>query len=160
MKDIFGFSQMSITPEWKLAIAALTIQLYWRKYKRRQLANAARHAKKEGRKKHHMLPDWISTVIVEKQNRHLRAIYAKRPFRTGSYIPSAASFTAMPRKTTGKPSPAVLSFNYAIDQYSASKRQLKVPPRKVAPRKVAPRSILPQIRSAPPRARGTRLQST
>ena len=151
-KDIADFRQMSITPEWKLAIAALTIQLYWRKYKRRQLANAARRAKKEGRKKHHKLPDWISTVIVEKQNRHLRAIYATRPFRTGSYVPSAASFPAMPRKTAGKPSPAVLSFNYAIDQYSASKRKVKV-----SPRKVSPRNILPQIRSAPPRVREGRI---
>ena len=129
-------------------------------YTHASCASAARRAKKEGRKKHHKLPDWISTVIVEKQNRHLRAIYAKRPFRTGSYIPSAASFPAMPRKTAGKPSPAVLSFNYAIDQYSASKRKLKVSPRKVSPRKLAPRSILPQIRSAPPRSRGARLQST
>ncbi|XP_067936674.1 uncharacterized protein [Watersipora subatra] len=96
--------------EWKQQIAACTIQLAWRKYARRQLLA---RIKRTGSLAVHV---WDPSMLSMKQKQLMQQIYGEYMYAP-SWHPTLAA-PSRPHWLCQQPSPAALSFNYAIDQYS------------------------------------------
>lgn len=106
------------TAEWREAVAALTIQLFWRQYKRRKLVAAA------ARRKMAYLDEWrvkqrIKTEFTEKaasQRSKFTAVYKNQTLSHPYHAPGPAPMYR-PAYVTRTPSAAVTSFNFAVGSY-------------------------------------------
>jgi len=106
------------TSEWREAVAALTIQLFWRQYKRRKLVKAA------ARRKNAYLDEWrvkqnIKTEFTDKvtsQRTKFTAVY-KNQTLSHPYHAAGPAPMYRPSYVTRTPSAAVTSFNFAVGSY-------------------------------------------
>jgi ankyrin repeat protein len=106
------------TNEWREAVAALTIQLFWRQYKRRKLVAAA------ARRKDAYLDEWrikqhIKKEFSEKsgqQRSKFAAVYNKQVLAHPYHAPGPITMYR-PRDVIATPSAAVQSFNFAVGSY-------------------------------------------
>ncbi|XP_064646687.1 inversin-like [Lineus longissimus] len=95
--------------EWYRQIAALTIQLAWRKYYRRKLMRSLTPRSR------HIMHMWDPEVIATKQRAMLRDIYCEE-LQVPVWHPKLHP-PVRPSWFKYIPSPAALSFNFAVDQY-------------------------------------------
>ncbi|XP_074644688.1 uncharacterized protein LOC141901380 [Tubulanus polymorphus] len=95
--------------EWIRQIAALTIQLAWRKYCRKRLLKTITPNRK------HVVHTWDPESVSLKQKTIVKEIYSEK-IKPGGWTPTNNRPT---RPTWSKyvPSPAALSYNFAVDQY-------------------------------------------
>uniref|UniRef100_A0A8W8L3R3 Uncharacterized protein n=1 Tax=Magallana gigas TaxID=29159 RepID=A0A8W8L3R3_MAGGI len=94
--------------EFEKSIAALTIQLAWRKYYRRKLLRQLHPNKRQ-------LHMWDPEVIAMKQRALVKSVYGEKvnaPF----WHPQQRKHTR-PYWAKWIPSPAALSYNFAVDNY-------------------------------------------
>jgi len=106
------------TAEWREAVAALTIQLFWRQYKRRKLVKAA------ARRKNAYLDEWRVKQSIkrefsekaEQQRSKFTAVYKKQVTAHPYHAPGPVPMYR-PSYVTRTPSAAVTSFNFAVGSY-------------------------------------------
>ncbi|XP_065888702.1 inversin-like [Dysidea avara] len=95
--------------EWKRELAALIIQLAWRQYKRRKLL-------KQSMKRRRILHEWSPSVLAAKQRALVDKVYGQE-LKAFHYEPPQPKPMVRPAYMKFVPSPAALSYNFAIDQY-------------------------------------------
>ena len=96
--------------QWQEQIAALTIQLAYRQYCRRKMANRATRRQR-------VVHPWSPTVIAGQQRERVRSVYGTRqPFV--QYEPHRRRPTDRPEYFKVIPSPAATSFQFALASYS------------------------------------------
>lgn len=94
--------------EWERQIAALTIQLYWRKFYRRKLLKSIHPNRRQ-------LQMWDPEIVALKQQALIYQIYSEQlmvPFWHPVLKPAVRPFWFHLI-----PSPAAVSYNFAVDQY-------------------------------------------
>ncbi|KAK7501505.1 hypothetical protein BaRGS_00007309 [Batillaria attramentaria] len=94
--------------EWERQIAALTIQLYWRKFYRRKLLKSLHPNRRQ-------LQMWDPDIVALKQQALISQIYSEQlmvPFWHPRLKPAVRPFWFHLI-----PSPAAVSYNFAVDQY-------------------------------------------
>lgn len=101
---------------WRFQIAALTIQLAWRQYKRRKMQMQSQMTKRKGR---HPVSEWAPSVLAEKQRLRVFEIYST-PSRSKPYTPPRLRPMHRPAYMSYIVPPAVTSFNFAVDSYAAA----------------------------------------
>ncbi|KAK6166345.1 hypothetical protein SNE40_023064 [Patella caerulea] len=94
--------------EWEEQIAALTIQLAWRKYYRRKLLKALQPNRK-------LLRSWDPDVIAAKQQALVHQIYYRQ--HEAPFWHPILKKAIRPLWSSCIPSPAAVSYNFAVDQY-------------------------------------------
>ena len=95
--------------EWRRELAALIIQLAWRQYLRRKLLHQAL-------KRQRILHEWTPSVMAAKQRALVAKVYGQG-FSTVHYEPPKPKPMVRPAYLHFIPSPAALSFNFAVQQY-------------------------------------------
>ncbi|CAH1249146.1 INVS [Branchiostoma lanceolatum] len=114
--------------EWKMEVAALTIQLAWRKYFRRKLLRSLSPRQRR------ILHPWSPEVLAAKQRTLVEQVYGEDQNRLGPQWYPTPPKPPRPEYMKYIPSPAAVSFNYAVDMYNpwASRRGISrmeyVPP--------------------------------
>jgi hypothetical protein len=95
--------------EWRRELAALMIQLAWRQYQRRKLlARALRQQR--------ILHDWTPSVLAARQRALVQKVYGQT-LQATHYEPPKPRPMVRPAYLHYLPSPAALSFNFALSQY-------------------------------------------
>lgn len=106
------------TDEWREAVAALTIQLFWRQYRRKKLVAAAARRKKayldEWRAKQNLREEFSDKA--NQQRKKFTAVYAKQVTAHPYHAPGPVPMYR-PSYITHTPSAAVTSFNFAVGSY-------------------------------------------
>ncbi|XP_072033819.1 uncharacterized protein [Amphiura filiformis] len=121
------------TSTWERQIAACTIQLAWRRYYRRKLLKILGPNKR-------YLHSWQPEFVALKQHVLLHAIYNQKPLVT-EWHPTPPKRYPRPNYLQYIPSPAALSYNFAVDQYVTSSRNDS--DRHLGKRSITPRSSRP-----------------
>lgn len=102
-KKVFEFMH------YRKELAALTIQLAWRQFLRRKLL----HSKTNTRRK---LYQWSPNCLAIRQRLLIEQLYSQH-FQPFLYTPTINSQIYRPSFVKFIPSPAALSFNFAVNQY-------------------------------------------
>ncbi|XP_033107869.1 inversin-like isoform X2 [Anneissia japonica] len=100
---------------WERQVAACTIQLAWRRYFRKKLL-------KELGGQRRMMHTWDPEVLAVRQTIALQKIYTQ-PMDAYEWNPGPRKKPVRPNYMKYIPSPAALSFNFAVDQYQPVSRR-------------------------------------
>lgn len=95
--------------DWRRELAALTIQLYWRQYLRRKLLLSKLRRQK-------VLHDWSPSVLAARQRALVEKVYGQGMVAM-HYEPPKPRPMVRPAYLNFVPSPAAVSFNFAVASY-------------------------------------------
>ncbi|XP_071941669.1 inversin-like isoform X2 [Antedon mediterranea] len=100
---------------WERQVAACTIQLAWRSYFRKKIL-------KELGGQRRVIHTWDPEVLAMRQAIAMQKIYTQ-PMAAAEWKPGPRRKTVRPNYMKYVPSPAALSFNFAVDQYQPYNRR-------------------------------------
>lgn len=95
--------------EWRQELAALIIQLAWRQYQRRKILHMSIRRQR-------VLHEWSPSILASRQRALADKVYGQE-LSAVHYEPPKAKPMVRPAYFHYIPSPAALSFNFAVQQY-------------------------------------------